>query len=166
MEGRWRLGGMLWQRSPSPPEGHQVPGWGEAAQELGDWELPAHFWGENTSGRGGVLPWPQAHSQALARRPVISPAGQPASPMHGKTPSSCLHRAGSEACTAPSLPSHGSRTVGYVQDPFLLVSGPCRCHAGASPVPVDGLHHAAQGRLLGHRQALALQKFAPVPTNS
>lgn len=96
---------MLWQRSPSPPEGHQVPGWGEEAQELGDWELPAHFWGENTSGQGGVLPWPQAHSQALAHRPVIGPAGQPASPMRGKTPSNCLHRAGSKACTAlPCLP--------------------------------------------------------------
>lgn len=67
---------------------------------------------------------------------------------------------------SPSLPSHGSRTVGYVQDPFLLVSGPCRSHAGASPMPVDGLHHAAQGWLLGDRQALALQKFTPVPTNS
>lgn len=94
------------------PKGHRVPGWGETAQEVGDYEQAAHFWGENTFSQGDVLPWPQLHSQALPQNTIISTAGQPASPTHENTTSSCLPRAGPQACTALSLPSHYTLAAG------------------------------------------------------
>lgn len=102
---------MLWQHSSSPVEGHQVPCWGETAQELGDWELLTHFWRENTSSQGGVLPWLQLHSQALAQRPALSIAGQPTTPMHGKNTLQLPAQGRPQACTAPSLPCHNMQAA-------------------------------------------------------
>lgn len=155
-----------------PPLCWRTPGTGLVRKQHKSWGTGSHrltFWGENTFSQGGILSWPQPHNQVLAHRTAISTAGQPASPTHGKTAGSCLHWAGPQARTAPSLPSRDTppeKTAGYVRQLFLLVLGPRCSHAGASPMPVDGMHDAGLGQLLWDRWVLALQKFASVPTRS
>lgn len=129
-----------------PAGGKQHKSWGSGSCRL-------TFWGENTCSQGGVLPWPQPHSQALARRHAISTAGQPASPMHGKTPGSCLHRAGPQARTVPSLPSCNTPAAGRraVCGSYFCWSW---CHAAPTPGPAPrrrtGCAGPAAGGQMGH----------------
>lgn len=167
VEGRWRLGGMLWQRAPLYTRGTPGTGLVRNSTRAGGLRAVGSLFGEKIlATKGASCPGPNPTARRLLGDLPLA--------LEDRQHPQCMDKHPAAACTG-LVPGHAQPrpcppATRWQPDTGLSVAA-ISADLRAVLLPGRGQSHACgwaaphcAGPAAGGRQALALQKFASVPT--